>query len=66
MVDPRDRAGLGNVPLVWSHAELVRALYLPDVAELRRRMGSAGLGLWRIVRYLRLRHQASGASEAQT
>lgn len=65
MVDPRDGSGLGNVPLVWSHAELVRALYLLDVAERRRRLGPVGLGLWRLVRYLRLRRQASGAAQGQ-
>jgi len=54
-VDPVDGASLGNVPLVWSHMELARALYLLDAAGLRQRWGTAGLGLWRIARYVSLR-----------
>ncbi len=54
-VDPESGAALGNVPLVWSHIEAARALYILDAADLRRRYGRAGLWAWRIGRYLRLR-----------
>lgn len=57
MWDPLDDRGLGNVPLLWSHMELVRATYLLDAADRRRRFGRVGLGLWRITRYLQLRRQ---------
>jgi hypothetical protein len=56
-VDPLSGVGLGNVPLVWSHMELARALYVLDAAERRRRYGTAGLWAWRIGRYLTLRRQ---------
>ena len=55
MWDPTEDRGLGNVPLVWSHMELARALYLLDVADRRARWGPLGLGVWRAVRYVRLR-----------
>ena len=55
MWDPHDDRGLGNTPLLWSHMELVRALYLLDTADRRQRLGRVGLGLWRVARYLRLR-----------
>ena len=48
---------LGNAPLVWSHAELARALYVLDAAQLRATWGAAGLWAWRLYRYLALRHQ---------
>ncbi len=54
-VDPESGAALGNVPLVWSHIEAARALYILDAAQLRHRYGPAGLWAWRIGRYLRLR-----------
>ena len=41
-VDPESGAGLGNVPLVWSHIEAARAMHLIDTAELRRRYGRVG------------------------
>ena len=61
-VDPVEGAALGNVPLVWSHMELARALYLLDAARLRKRYGVAALTAWRIGRYLslRLRRQPPG------
>lgn len=43
-VDPESGAALGNVPLVWSHIEAARALYILDAAELRRRYGRPGCG----------------------
>ncbi|MGQ0617633.1 MAG: glycoside hydrolase family 15 protein [Acidimicrobiia bacterium] len=55
--DPVDGSGLGNVPLLWSHTEAARALYIVDAARLRRRFGAAGLWAWRLVRYARLRAQ---------
>ncbi len=54
-IDPATLAGLGNVPLVWSHAEAARACYLLDAADRRRRHGVAGLWAWRLARYLKLR-----------
>ncbi len=54
-VDPTSGAALGNVPLVWSHMELTRALYVLDAAELRQRYGVVVLSAWRLRRYLRLR-----------
>ncbi len=56
MVDPVDGTSLGNVPLLWSHMELVRALYVLDSEQRRRRFGTAGLWLWRAGRYLSMRH----------
>lgn len=49
--DPESRQGLGNVPLVWSHMEAARAMYLLDSAQLRARIGVLGLAAWRLVRW---------------
>ena len=54
-VDPQSGRLLGNTPLVWSHAELARALYVLDAAQRRRRWGPAGLLAWRLRRYAALR-----------
>jgi hypothetical protein len=54
-VDPQSGESLGNVPLVWSHTELARALYILDAETIRRRYGAAGLWVWRLARYVRLR-----------
>ena len=54
-MDPESRVGLGNAPLVWSHMEAARALYLLDAARLRRRWGTLGLAAWRTSRWLRAR-----------
>lgn len=54
-VDPVSGAALGNVPLVWSHVEMARSLYFVEAAERRARWGVAGLTLWRLARYARLR-----------
>ena len=54
-VDAETGVALGNVPLVWSHIEAARALYILDAAERRRRYGAAGLWAWRVGRYLQLR-----------
>lgn len=56
-VDPVGGESLGNAPLVWSHAEAARAMYVLNGAALRRRFGPAVLWAWRIGRYLRLRWQ---------
>ena len=55
--DPVDGSALGNVPLVWSHMELARALYLLDAARRRHRYGTAALTAWRITRFASLRLQ---------
>ncbi|MBC7375515.1 MAG: glycoside hydrolase family 15 protein [Frankiales bacterium] len=51
-MDPESREGLGNVPLVWSHMEAARAMYLLDAARLRDRWGPLGLAAWRLGRWL--------------
>ncbi len=55
-VDPPSGQLLGNTPLVWSHAELARAVYVLDAAQRRDRWGRTGLWAWRLQRYVRLRH----------
>jgi hypothetical protein len=54
-VDPQTDALLGNAPLVWSHAELARAVYVLDAAKRQDRWGTAALWAWRLQRYVRLR-----------
>ena len=54
-VDPDTGESLGNVPLVWSHVEAARAMYVLDAAALRARFGAPALWAWRIMRYGRLR-----------
>jgi hypothetical protein len=58
-MDPENRVGLGNVPLVWSHMEAARAMYLLDAARLRRRVGRLGLAAWRGQRWVRARSRSS-------
>jgi GH15 family glucan-1,4-alpha-glucosidase len=48
---------LGNLPLVWSHAESARAVYLLRLAQLRRRYGRFGAGAWQVARGLRARRR---------
>jgi Glycosyl hydrolases family 15 len=43
-VDPASGVELGNVPLVWSHMELARGLYLIDRAERRAARGPVVAG----------------------
>ncbi|MGQ0743774.1 MAG: glycoside hydrolase family 15 protein [Acidimicrobiales bacterium] len=62
-IDPNTGAALGNVPLVWSHAELARTLYLFDALDRRERWGSAGLWAWRLARYAQLRWGRSGEAQ---
>ncbi|MEX2291579.1 MAG: glycoside hydrolase family 15 protein [Mycobacteriales bacterium] len=54
-VDPQTGRLLGNTPLVWSHAELARAVYVLDAAQRRETWGAPGLWAWRLYRYVRLR-----------
>lgn len=54
-VDPESGHSLGNTPLVWSHMEAARAMYVLDAARIRARWGPVGLTLWRLVRYAQLR-----------
>ncbi|MFN2507118.1 MAG: glycoside hydrolase family 15 protein [Acidimicrobiales bacterium] len=54
-VDPLDGTPLGNVPLVWAHMELARALYLLDAGRLRQRYGPVVFTAWRVARYASLR-----------
>jgi hypothetical protein len=55
---------LGNTPLVWSHAEAARALYLLRVADLRDRFGRAGVVAWRTWQLLRA-HRNGRTSRSQ-
>jgi len=54
--------GLGNTPLVWSHAEAARALYLLRVADLRGRWGR-GVAIWSAARFVR---QAVGSQRQRS
>jgi len=54
-VDPTDNRSLGNVPLVWSHMEMARALYIVGAMRIRSGYGVAGLWAWRLARYASLR-----------
>lgn len=66
-VDPQTGELLGNTPLVWSHAELARAVYVVDAARRRERWGAAGAWAWRLQRFVRLRHDMrSGSDSAET
>jgi hypothetical protein len=65
-VDPQSGALLGNTPLVWSHAELARAVYVLDAARRRSRWGAAGSWAWRLQRYLRLRHDMRNGDDEPT
>jgi len=56
-VDPDTGEALGNIPLVWSHAEAARAMYLLDAAAMRDRFGAAVLTAWRIGRFVSLKIQ---------
>lgn len=59
-IDPERGTTLGNVPLVWSHAEAARSMYLLDAAGKRRRWSVAGLWAWRLGRYVNLRLTSDG------
>lgn len=50
---------LGNVPLLWSHMEAARTMYILDAEVRRRRWGPAGLWVWRLARYARLRFRSA-------
>ncbi|MEY2404201.1 MAG: hypothetical protein QOD38_1752, partial [Acidimicrobiaceae bacterium] len=63
-VDPDSNGSLGNVPLVWSHMETARALYLTDVARMRRRWGFLGLQAWRIAQFVHAKGDVRRASRS--
>ena len=54
-IDPESGHSRGNTPLVWSHMEAARAMYVLDAARVRHRWGPLGLGAWRVTRYVQLR-----------
>jgi GH15 family glucan-1,4-alpha-glucosidase len=62
MLDPGGDGGLGNVPLVWSHAEAARALYLLRVADLRARWRPVGAAMWQLARVARQLVRAADSS----
>lgn len=64
-VDPQTGTLVGNAPLVWSHAELARAVYVLDAAKRRARWGEAVLWGWRLQRYVRLRHRVQHHREQE-
>lgn len=64
-VDPLTGASRGNAPLVWSHMEAARTMYVLDAARVRRRFGAAGLAAWRLHRYVQLRRQRGGGEEEE-
>jgi GH15 family glucan-1,4-alpha-glucosidase len=55
---------LGNVPLVWSHAEAARALFLIRVARLRSRVGRPGVAVWEVGRALRAHRRRSALTRS--
>lgn len=54
-IDPETGRSLGNTPLVWSHMEAARTMYVLDAARVRHRWGPVGLAAWRAGRYVLLR-----------
>lgn len=58
--DAERNEALGNTPLLWSHTEAARALYTLHTERIRHRFGSAGLRLWRLNRYMRVRGRRDG------
>lgn len=54
-IDPESGHSLGNTPLVWSHMEAARAMYVLDAARIRHRRGRLWLTAWRLTRYAQLR-----------
>ncbi len=63
-IDPESRQGLGNTPLVWSHMEAARAMYLLDAAALRERRGSLVLGLRRVLHWAQSRRSRLARARA--
>lgn len=65
-IDPESGRSLGNTPLVWSHMEAARAMYVLDAARIRHRRGRLALTAWRLTRYVQLRWLSrSDAGEEQ-
>ena len=58
--DVERNEALGNTPLLWSHTEAARALYTLHTERIRHRFGSAGLRLWCMSRYVRVRVRRDG------
>jgi hypothetical protein len=53
---------LGNTPLVWSHAEAMRALFLLRRAEVRARWRTPGMVAWQGARAVRARGRFRAAA----
>jgi hypothetical protein len=53
--DAMSNVALGNTPLLWSHAESARSLFVLQREELRRRVGTVGVTVWNAARAVRLR-----------
>ena len=64
-VDPESGVSLGNTPLVWSHMEAARTMYVLDAARVRQRFGPVGLAVWRIHRYFQLRRQRDDREQGE-
>jgi GH15 family glucan-1,4-alpha-glucosidase len=58
-VDPRTATPLGNTPLIWSHMEMARALWMLEVDTIRRRWGTVGGAAWAVLGTFRLRAHRS-------
>ncbi len=58
-LDPQSHVALGNTPLVWSHMEAARALYLLDVARIAKRYGPVAVLAWRLNRLRHVRARKS-------
>jgi hypothetical protein len=57
-IDPETGVALGNTPLVWSHMEMARALWMLEVDAVRQRWGTVGGAAWAVFGTLRNRaHQ---------
>jgi GH15 family glucan-1,4-alpha-glucosidase len=62
--DPSTETSLGNLPLVWSHAELARAMYMLDLAGKRRRAGAWAAGVVHTMRTVRTRFRSRRGSRS--
>jgi GH15 family glucan-1,4-alpha-glucosidase len=54
-IEPSSTEPLGNIPLVWSHMEMARALWMLEVKVLERRWGMVGARAWVTLKVLRRR-----------
>jgi hypothetical protein len=55
MWDAASGDALGNTPLLWSHAESARSLFVLQREELRSRVGTVGVAAWSAARVMQLR-----------